>query len=762
MAAPMMWVCKHCRGKIWSVCRQLHTSKVNQSGPWKDKNYGCSIEVNIGGKQLQLSSGKLARFADGAAVAKLDDTSVLVTAVSKTRSSQFSFFPLTVDFRQKAAAAGRIPMNFFRRELGPTETEILTSRMIDRSLRPMFPEGYLNETQLVCNVLAMDGLNDPDIVSINAASAALSVSDIPWDGPVGAVRVGLVDREVIVNPTRKQLQHSTLDLVITAAANRKVVMLEGVGDAVFLHDLAKAISKGVSEAQAIVQGILQLQKQIGRPKRSYDSPAVVNPEVAEAVKSLCTSRIREVFYDDRHDKISRDVAIQDIKASAIEELKGSFPDCKEDLIGEAIHRHVKEIFRSLILDEERRCDGRTLQQLRDISCQVDLFQPLHGSALFQRGQTQVMCTVTYDSPEAAMRLDPISVLTGNIKEKNFMLHYEFPPYATNETGRPGAVGRREFGHGALAEKALRAIVPDNCPFTIRLTSEVLESNGSSSMASVCGGSLALMDAGVRISEAAAGVAVGLVTRTDPGTRNITKYKLLTDLLGIEDYMGDMDFKMAGTRSGITALQVDFKLPGVPLEIVSKALEQGFVGINHILDIMDKTISKPREEIKHCGPVIEKLSIEAQDRSKFFGVGGHNLRKLRSETGVTVTPVDDVSFQLFAPNSEAMDEAREMIDEFLADEVPELEFGAIYKGKIVEIRDIGVMVELHPKLAPVLLHNSQVDQRKVHHASALGLEVGQEITVKYFGRDPVSGRMRISRKALLAPATTIIRNLGSPS
>nr|KAG5700715.1 hypothetical protein BaRGS_029080 [Batillaria attramentaria] len=353
----------------------------------------------------------------------------------------------------------------------------------------------------------------------------------------------------------------------------------------------------------------------------------------------------------------------------------------------------------------------------------------------------------------------ITMIRG-IKEKNFMLHYEFPPYATNETGRPGAVGRREFGHGALAEKGLRAVVPSDCPFTIRLTSEVLESNGSSSMASVCGGSLALMDAGVKVTAPAAGVAVGLVTRTDRSTDEITEYKVLTDLLGIEDYMGDMDFKMAGTRAGVTALQVDFKLPGVPLEIVNKALEQGFAAKNDILDIMDQTISKPREGVKACGPVIETLEIKPQDRSKFFGVGGRNLRKLRSETGVTVTPLDDTSFQLFAPNAEALDEAREMIEELLADDAPELEFGAIYVGKIVEIREVGVMVELHAKLPPVLLHNSQLDQRKVQHPSALGLEVGQEITVKYFGRDPVSGRMRISRKVLQAPATSVIRNLGS--
>ncbi|XP_076441837.1 polyribonucleotide nucleotidyltransferase 1, mitochondrial-like [Babylonia areolata] len=761
MAAPIR-LCRQCRK--WLLKKSPYrVASVRQThlGPWKDKNYGCEVEINVGDGQLQLSSGKLARFADGAAVAQLGETSVLVTAVSKQRYTPVSFLPLTVDFRQKAAAAGRIPMNFFRRELGATETEILTSRMIDRSLRPMFPSGFFCDTQLVCNVLAMDGANDPDIVSINAASAALSVSDIPWNGPVGAVRVGLVDKEVVINPTRKQLQRSTLDLIVTATQKQHVVMLEGVGEAVHLHDLQRAISTGVREVQSVVQGIAQLATALGRPKRVLEPLPALEAEVASSLRSMCSARVRDVLYNNSYDKVSRDVAIQQIKADVIEKLKEAYPASDPSLMNDCFNSVTKEVFRSLILDEDRRCDGRGLEQLRDISCKVDLFKPLHGSALFQRGQTQVLCTVTYDSPEAAARMDPVSVLTGNYREKNFMLHYEFPPYATNETGRPGAVGRREFGHGALAEKGLRAVVPNNCPFTIRLTAEVLESNGSSSMASVCGGSMALMDAGVKVKAPAAGVAMGLVTRTNADTGEISEYKILTDLLGIEDYMGDMDFKMAGTKFGVTALQVDFKLPGVPLEIVSKSLEQGFAAKNDILDIMDQAISKPRDSIKSHGPLIEKLEIKAQDRSKFFGIGGRNLRKLRSETGVTITPVDDVSFQLFAPNTEAMDEAREMIEEFLTDEEPELEFGAIYTGRIVEVRDTGVMVELHPKLQPVLLHNSQLDQRKVQHPSALKLEVGQEITVKYFGRDPVSGRMRISRKVLQAPATTVIRNLGSP-
>ncbi|XP_059156195.1 polyribonucleotide nucleotidyltransferase 1, mitochondrial-like [Physella acuta] len=347
-----------------------------------------------------------------------------------------------------------------------------------------------------------------------------------------------------------------------------------------------------------------------------------------------------------------------------------------------------------------------------------------------------------------------------MKEKNFMLHYEFPPYATNETGR-GGIGRRELGHGALAEKGLKAILPEESEFTTRVTSEVLESNGSSSMASVCGGSLALMDAGVAVKEPAAGVAMGLVTRINPQSGQLEKHKILTDLLGIEDYMGDMDFKMAATASGLTAIQADIKLPGIPFFIVVKALEDGFAATKQILDIMAQTIAQPRKSLKPCGPVTEKLELDHYKQMKLAGIGGYNLKKIKSETGVTMTRIDEKSFQVFAPNIEAMTEAKEMIENILEKEKePDLEFGAIYTGKIVEIRDTGVMVELHPKLKPILLHNTQLDQRKVSHASTLGMDVGHEITVKYFGRDPATGTHRISRKVLQGPPLPFIRNLTS--
>ena len=656
-------------------------------------------------------------MADGCAVAQFADTAVMVTAVGKsTKSSSVGFVPLTVDYRQKAAAAGRIPTNFLRRELGPTEKEILTSRLIDRSVRTLFPDGYGCETQLMCNLLAVDGNNDPDVISINAASCALSLSDIPWNGPVGAVRVGMVDNELVVNPTRREVLHSALNLIVTAADQNLVVMLEGSSDGILQQDLLKAIKFGVRECQGVIQEIRRFAKEFGKPKRELDekSTTKIPEEITNAVKSLCELRLKEIFKDFSLDKLARDNAVSAVRTNVVEKLRESFPSAEGSVIHEGFSKAVKSIFRNLILDEKVRCDGRSVTDLRKISCEVDLHKPLHGSALFQRGQTQVFCTVAFDSIDSALKSDPVSVITGGLKEKNFFLHYEFPPYATNETGRGGNFGRRELGHGALAEKALRPIVPQDFPFTIRLTSEVLESNGSSSMASVCGGSLALMDAGVPITSPAAGIAVGLITKSD-GTdmKHLENYVILTDILGIEDYMGDMDFKLAGTKKEITALQVDIKVPGLPLKVINEAVVQACDGKSEILDIMRKTMERPRFEKKDNWPVSEKIQVPVHKRAKFLGNGGRNIKRLMADVGVQLTQLDETTYYVFAPNEAAMDEAKELIDEFLKEErEPELEFGAIYQAKIVEVRDIGVMVTLYPTMHPVLLHNSQLDTRKV--------------------------------------------------
>lgn len=710
---------------------------------------GVTVPIT-GRSSLSLSASEYAKFSDGCAIAKLGETSVMVTAVSKTKPSASGFLPLTVDYRQKAAAAGRIPMNFHRKEGAATEHEILTSRLIDRSLRPLF-HNFFCETQIICNLLALDGVHDPEVLCINAASTALSLSDIPWAGPVGAVRVGIINDEIVINPSRRELKDSSLNMVVVATSQNLVIMLEAAGNSVLQQDFQKAIKSGVKECQKIVQAISQLQKQHGKPKREVDLPIEINDSLLSGVKSLVEMKIKEVFQDYSHDKLSRDDAIKEIRSNVLEKLKQDHPDINADSINEAFSVVTKQIFRNLILNNDIRCDGRALNELRKIKCDTDIFKPLHGSAFFQRGQTQVLCTVALDSLNSVLQMDPVSALITGLKEKNFFLHYEFPPYAVKEIGRVGPSARREVGHGALAEKALRPVIPQDFPFTIRLTSEVLQSNGSSSMATVCGGSMALFDAGVPITSPVAGVAIGLITEYEgTDTKHLNNYKILTDLLGIEDYMGDMDFKIAGTKKGITALQADIKIPGIPLKVVMEAVQAGCDAKNRIIEIMNSVISKPRTAKKDTWPVVEVIDIPANRRGRFIGPGGINMKRLLVNTGVQVTFLEDEgNFQLFAPNQDALNEAKEHIKSFIEScNIPVLEFGGVYKAKIVEIRESGVMITLYDSMRPTLLHNSQLDVRKVRDPKVLGLEVGQEIQVKYFGLDPVSGEMRLSRKVLM--------------
>uniref|UniRef100_A0A8D1M612 polyribonucleotide nucleotidyltransferase n=1 Tax=Sus scrofa TaxID=9823 RepID=A0A8D1M612_PIG len=695
-----------------------------------------TVAVDLGSRKLEISSGKLARFADGSAVVQSGDTAVMVTAVSKTKPSPSQFMPLVVDYRQKAAAAGRIPTNYLRREIGSSDKEILTSRVIDRSIRPLFPAGYFYDTQILCNLLAVDGVNEPDVLAINGASVALSLSDIPWNGPIGAVRIGMIDGECVVNPTRKEMSSSTLNLVVTGAPKSQIVMLEASAENILQQDFCHAIKVGVKYTQQIIQGIQQLVKEIGVSKRTPQKLFVPSPEIVKHAHKLAMEKLYTVFTDHEHDK----KIFVLVCLSSIEK----YPEVDSYEIIESFNVAAKEVFRSIILNEYKRCDGRDLTSLRNIKCEVDMFKILHGSSLFQRGQTQVLCTVTFDSLESSIKSDRIIT---------------FPPYATNEIGKVTGVNRRELGHGALAEKALYPVIPKDFPFTIRVTSEVLESNGSSSMASACGGSLALMDAGVPISSAVAGVAIGLVTKNNPDKGEIEDYRLLTDILGIEDYHGDMDFKIAGTAKGITALQADIKLPGIPIKIVMEAIQQASVAKKEILQIMNKTIPKPRASRKENGPVVETVQVPLSKRAKFVGPGGYHLKKLQAETGVTISQVDEETFSIFAPTPSAMHEAKDFITEICKDDQEQqLEFGAVYTATITEIRDTGVMVKLYPNMTAVLLHNTQLDQRKIKHPTALGLEVGQEIQVKYFGRDPADGRMRLSRKVLQSPATTIVKTL----
>ncbi|XP_046814596.1 polyribonucleotide nucleotidyltransferase 1, mitochondrial [Vespa crabro] len=737
----------------------IYSKFKRAASSFNESEFNTEVQFS-NGSNLIISSGKYARLSNSSTVTSIGDTSVMVTAVCSKISSNKSILPLIVDYRQKSAAVGRIPTNFMRRDIGTTEHEILTSRLIDRSLRPLFPQGWNLETQLVCNTLAVDGINDPDIISINGASAALSLSDIPWNGPVGAVRVGMINNVLKINPTRREMQESTLNLVVTAMNNNYVVMLEGSADNINLNDLKKAIKQGVKECQCIILAISTLQKKYGKQKMNFIVAEIEDVDgITECIQMNAEKNIRDILTNFEHDKLSRDNAISEIFVRMTDIIKEKYPEAHEKAIENIFYKFVKQIFRTLIFETNTRCDGRKLEELRKIDCQVDLFKPLHGSALFQRGQTQVLCTVTLDSVESALKMDTASMLISGMKEKNFFLHYEFPPYATHDIGRIGIIGRREMGHGALAEKGLRSIIPKEYPFTIRLTSEVLESNGSSSMASICGGSLALMDAGVPISSPVSGVAMGLITQyNDQDPTEIKDYRILTDILGMEDYLGDMDFKIAGGKKGFTALQADIKITGVPLKIIMEIVDQAKIANQKIITIMDKVLLEPRKDHNEKMPVVEDIEIPIHQRGRFLGVGGINLKKLFIETGVHVYSKDDDIYTLFAPNESALKEAKEIIEKTLQKtREPVLEFGAIYTAKIVEIRETGVMITLYSHMIPTLLPNSQLDQRKVFHASALGLEVGQEIKVKYFGRDPVSGYMRLSRKVLQDPIS-IVRTL----
>lgn len=729
-----------------------------------------SRTVGKSNKVITLEAANLAKFSDGACTCSLGDTSVLVTAVgiAPQKPSPASFVPLTVVYRQKAAAAGRIPMTRLRRDIGFTEKETLISRAIDRSIRPAFTKGFYYDTQIICNPLAIDGVNDPDVLAINGASASLAISDIPWNGPVGSVRMGLIGDKLVTNPSRKEQQNSRLNLLLTANSLGNVMMLDGsCNEPVLMPDIQKAIKRGVKECQIVIESILKLQEAYGKPKRPLDLNLMPNEGQKILALNFALGKVKLVLSNHSYDKISRDNAMFEVRSKTIDMLKEKYPEIEPSLLGETYNNVVRIAYEQILNETGIRCDGRKLSELRPIACQVDLHAPLHGSALFQRGQTQVMCSTTFDSPDAAFRSDFTTDLLSGVKEKNFMLHYEFPPYATNETGKIASMpNRREIGHGALAEKSIRPLIPEDQEMTLRLDCTVLESNGSSSMASVCAGSLSLMDAGVKVKEHVAGVAMGLISdqHSSSGEGEANNNHILTDILGFEDFIGDMDFKIAGTKRALTALQLDVKpMVGLPTSIIYQAIQESHVARGEIINKMDKAIKKPRQEEKPNHPVLKTIHIPAHKKAKFIGFGGSNIKKMMAQIGVRISACDDAyddgetlgateqnNFTIFAPNKEAMLEAEEYIKDLLEKDYkePELEFGNIYVATIQEIRQNGVMVSLYPNMRPTLLSLAQLDNRSVKHPSALDLEVGQQIQVKYFGRDPATGQMRLSRKCLL--------------
>lgn len=658
-----------------------------------------------------------------------------------------------VEYRERAAAMGRIPQNFFRRELRPTDNETLVSRLIDRSMRPLFPTGYPCATQIICNMLAVDKKHDPEVLSINGAAAALMLSDIPWNGPVAAIRIGLINDQFCINPSRSELNSSAMDVIVASTKDR-IVMVEGVAQEISEQKLCEAVSLGFKEAQPIIDSLTELAHYRKHPTREVQLE-VSTPELRETLRSLCWGHVNAILRDFSHKKASRDNALFAVLEEATLQLPTDYTETAQHLLSSTFWDICRECLRENILEHQIRCDGRGMYDLRPIQCDVDVFKPLHGSAVFKRGETQVFCSVTFDSPESAVKADLISILGG--QRRRFMLHYEFPPFATNEIGRYLMPGRREIGHGQLAEKALQPLLldgsMDDFPFTIRLSSQVTDSNGSSSMASVCGGSLALFDAGVPMKSAAAGVACGLIVKTKPDSDEIEKYQILADIMGMEDAIGNMDFKMAGTREGITSLQVDFKnIPGVPYNIFEEAVMTSRDARYKVLDIMDQCQSAPRPNLKENGPCYTTIDVPPEKRKRLVGTGGHRIKALVAETGADVQSVGDESMSVFAPTREIMDDVMEKIEAISAEPLMDttshgLEYGAIYPAKITEIRQYGMLVELAPGLI-CLLHNSLITNRPIKHPSELGLLVGDTISVKYLGLDPISKRHRISRKALL--------------
>lgn len=668
----------------------------------------------------------------------------MVTAVSEEKLSRSNFMPLIVDYREKAAAGGRIPTNHLRRDFAPTDREILSSRIIDRSIRNSFPAGYYYDTQIICNVLSIDSANDPDVIAVNAACTALSISNIPWNGAIGTVRISSLNNELIVCPTKKEMVNSDFNLVVTSNQQGRVVMLEGGGKEVVSNDkVLEMIDLAIKENHRIIDAINELKNEQGVKKREIEKYSVATDEQISDAHLISNLRLRDILADGSLDKKGRDQLMFKLRTEIIDKLKESYPLEDVSMLNEAFFKCLKIVHCDLLFETGIRCDGRTFDEVRPLYSEHDLYKPLHGSALFQRGQTQVLATLTFDSPDSALRLNNYG-FPDEVKEKNFMLHYEFPRSSVNEIHKTAIYGRREIGHGNLAEKALKPIVPNDLPFVVRLTAEVLESNGSSSMASVCAGSLAMMDAGLKIRNHAAGVAIGLLKHPKTG-----ELRLLSDIMGFEDFAGEMDFKVAGTSEGLTALQLDCKLAeGLDRSTLGEALKKGEKGKTHILEHMNATISVPNTEKTNL-PVIAKIEIQPHKRGTFLGLNGYNLKKLKAEIGVTINQDQDHAntFTIFAPNKDAMEEVQEYIDEKMKeDREVELEFGKIYDAQIVEVKESGVMVKI--KGQPLIyLKNRHLDKKVVRHASSLGLSVGSVIQVKYFGRDPVNGEVRLSRKVL---------------
>ncbi len=687
-------------------------------------------EFNYGNQLVSLETGQIARQASGAVKVAMGDTVVLVTAVAHQESVEGrDFFPLTVNYQERTYAAGKIPGGFFKREGRPSEKETLTSRLIDRPLRPLFPKGFTNEVQVICTVLSLDPQIDPDIPSLIGASAALALSGVPFKGPLGAARVGYLNGEYLLNPTMDQLKESSLDLVVAGTANA-VLMVESEARELPEEVMLGAVMYGHEQLQVAIDAIRELQAEAGKPAWEWQPPSR-DEALHGAVAAECAASIEEAYrIQQKQERYGR---LTEIRRAVVEKLadEESGNGYTPEQVKEAISDLEKRIVRERILAGEPRIDGRDTRTVRNLDIQVGVLPRTHGSALFTRGETQALVVATLGTERDAQLIDAIE----GERRESFMLHYNFPPYSVGETGFMGSPKRREIGHGRLAKRGIAAVMPgsDEFPYSIRVVSEITESNGSSSMASVCGTSLALMDAGVPIRASVAGIAMGLIKEGE-------RFAVLTDILGDEDHLGDMDFKVAGTASGVTALQMDIKIDGITREIMQQALAQANEGRNHILRAMDQVISAPRAEMSDYAPRYITIKINPEKIRDVIGKGGATIRAITEETGAVIDISDDGTVKIASVDSSAGQEALRRIEQITAD----VEVGQVYEGKVVKLMDFGAFVTILPG-KDGLVHISQISNERVQNVSDT-LSEGDIIKVKVLEVDK-QGRIRLSMKAV---------------
>lgn len=686
------------------------------------------IKTQVFGREFEIETGRVAKQAHGAVLARYEGTTVLATVVAaKEKSEGEDFLPLTVNYQEKAYAAGRIPGGYFKREGRPSEKEVLTSRLIDRPIRPLIPKDFTYATQILVTVLSADQDNDPDVLSVTAASAALLVSDVPFAGPAAAVRVGRIGGEFICNPTRSELEKSDMDIVV-AGTKDAIVMVEGGADEVPEPEIVEALLF----AHKCIQELIKAQEDLlsGLTVEKREVPTLVeNSALTQSVFEFAKERLREAIRVSS--KSERRERIQQIFRDTVESLEPRFPGMSAQ-VAKVFDNLKRDLVRELVVNEKRRIDGRGYEDIRPISGEVGFLPRTHGSALFTRGETQVVAVTTLGTSYDEQKID---ALEGELT-KRFMLHYNFPPFSVGEVGNRLGPGRREIGHGALAERALIPVLPskDSFPYTIRVVSDVLESNGSSSMATVCGGSLSLMDAGVPVKAPVGGIAMGLIKEED-------KFVILSDILGDEDQLGDMDFKIAGTTSGVTAVQMDIKVKGVTKDILSKALEQAREGRVFVIGKMNEMISNPRAEISHFAPRILTVQVKPEKIKDVIGPGGRVIKKIIEATGAAIDIDETGKVNIASPSKEACDKAARMVKEI----VQEVEVGKVYLGRVKRILDFGAIVELFHG-ADGLVHISELAPTRVRKVSDIVKE-GYEILVKCIGIEN-DGKVRLSRKEAL--------------